>query len=506
MPISALAFLILTAAIALLWSHYYLLWADEFGPLEAGSISSIGRLIHVQLTTPVSVEPLGYNVLIHVLIDLFGTSAFVVRLPSIFGYLLMQACLFYFVRRIASERVATFALALPALMGAFSYGVQARPYALLLGLSALAMLCWQTAARRDSRRTLALVGLALSLAMAVNTHYYGVLLFFPLCAAESVRVLGRRRVDIPVLASLLAGMAGMLVVMPFARALAQFRTQYAAGVNGADYHFITHSYLWILLGQEDLSVRVQHLIGFGIALLLVSLIARFLGLRSWATLQLPPAEAMLLLTFAALPFVGYLLGNLVLHFVQPRYILPTVVGVASILAILMAPLLRNKTIGRILVASLFVAIAGAGALHIRSARRQAQATMASLRVAPATQRKLAMFPGQAIYVLNPGVFAVVGYYSPDPDIRSDIALVYSQYWEMQVQHIGYLSRVAANGQAAGIRNIVPYESVSNPGTEHLFLLYHNPWDWTDQALAASHAQITYLGQFYGGALVSVRFP
>ena len=188
MPISALAFLILTAAIALLWSHYYLLWADEFGPLEAGSISSIGRLIHVQLTTPVSVEPLGYNVLIHVLIDLFGTSAFVVRLPSIFGYLLMQACLFYFVRRIASERVATFALALPALMGAFSYGVQARPYALLLGLSALAMLCWQTAARRDSRRTLALVGLALSLAMAVNTHYYGVLLFFPLCAAESVRV------------------------------------------------------------------------------------------------------------------------------------------------------------------------------------------------------------------------------------------------------------------------------------------------------------------------------
>jgi hypothetical protein len=53
---------------------------------------------------------------------------------------------------------------------------------------------------------------------------------------------------------------------------------------------------------------------------------------------------------------------------------------------------------------------------------------------------------------------------------------------------------------------VPYELVSKPGTEHLLLLYHNPWDWTDQALSASHAQITYLGQVYGGDLVSIRFP
>jgi hypothetical protein len=31
MPIPALGFLILTAVLALLWSHYQLLWSDEFG-------------------------------------------------------------------------------------------------------------------------------------------------------------------------------------------------------------------------------------------------------------------------------------------------------------------------------------------------------------------------------------------------------------------------------------------------------------------------------------------
>jgi hypothetical protein len=147
MPISAIAFLILTAAIELLWSHYQLLWGDEFGfgLLGIDSSSSISRLIHIELTVPISFDPPGYNGLIYAVIHLFGPSALAMRLPSMCGYLLMQICLFYFVRRIATERAATFALAFPTLIGVVSYSVQARPYGLLLGLSALAMVSWQTA-------------------------------------------------------------------------------------------------------------------------------------------------------------------------------------------------------------------------------------------------------------------------------------------------------------------------------------------------------------------------
>jgi uncharacterized membrane protein len=151
MPLSAIAFLLLSATIMLIRSHYHLLWADEFGVFYTVSISSLARLIHLQLTRPVVFDPLVYSISAHASIGLFGESAFAIRLPSMCGYLLMQACLFYFVRRIASEDAATFALAFPALMGVSSYAVQARPYGLLLGLSALAMLSWQTATRRDSR-------------------------------------------------------------------------------------------------------------------------------------------------------------------------------------------------------------------------------------------------------------------------------------------------------------------------------------------------------------------
>jgi hypothetical protein len=509
MPLSAIAFLILSATIMLTWSHYHLLWADEFGVLDTVSISSVARYIHLQLTTPVVFDPLVYSISAHASIRFFGAGAFAIRLPSMCGYLLMQVCLYYFVRRIASERAATFALAFPTLMGVSSYAVQARPYGLLLGLSALAMLSWQTVTRSDSRRTLPLFVLSLSLILAVNTQYYGVLLFIPLCAAESIRSLEHRRVDAPVLLSIGAGMAGIFILLPFARALSPLRVHY---MNDVSYHFVTHSYLWMMLGNADLGVPVQyivpmqHILGFVAAVLLVVLIWGFSRKRPRLTILLPRAEAVFLVLLAALPVFGYLLAHFVTKFIEGRYILTALIGIAALLAVLIAPLLQNKTIGRIVLVSLFVAIAVTGVQHIRTEIELAQGTMASLVLTPETQHNLANYPGYPVYVMNPGVFQVAGYYSPSPDIRSRIALIYSQDEEMLHQHSDYISITSANMRGYGFQNVVPYESVSRHGTEQLFLLYHNSGDWTDQALEGSQAQITRLGQVFGGELVSARFP
>jgi hypothetical protein len=190
---------------------------------------------------------------------------------------------------------------------------------------------------------------------------------------------------------------------------------------------------------------------------------------------------------------------------EARFVLPAIIGIAALLAILIAPLLHKKTIGRIVLVLLFVAIAVTGVLHIRSEIEQAQATMASLVLTPETQRNLAMFPGHPIYVADGAVFLMLNYYSPSSDIRSRITLIYSQDEEMLYLHSDHLSITSENMRAYSVLNIVPYESVSRSGTDQLFLLYRN-WDWTDQALSASHAQITYLGQVYGGDLVSIRFP
>lgn len=505
LPISAIAFLVLSAVIALIRSHYHLLWIDEFNVLETVRISNLRWLIHVQLTTPISFDPLGYLLFIHALTVLFGATALVMRVPSMLGYLLMQVCLFYFVRRITTERAAIFALAFPALIGVVNYSVDARPYAPLLGLCALALLSWQTATRESSKRTVALVVLSASLILAVNTQYYGVLLFIPICIGELVRLIERRRVDVPVLASILAGLVGIFIVMPSAKALSPFRTL-DAGVSLADYHFITHSYLWLFVGYETLSVHAQHLVGAGVAVLLIALVACFFRFRSRIRLQLPSAETASLLGFAALPIFGFILGVLVFHLVQERYILPAVLGLTAILAILMAPLLQARIIGRIILPAMFLAIAGCGIFRIHATRKARQATFASLALNAGIEHRLQQYPAQPIYVTNPTVFALVGYYSPSDDLRSRITLIHSRSEEMLFQHESYISGVAADLQAAGNANVVTYESVSKPGTEHLFLLYHNSWEWTDQALQASGANVKILGQYCGGDLALVDFP
>lgn len=56
MPLPAIAFLILTVVISLLWSHCELLWGDEFGILTTDSVSSVRTLIHVQRATPISLD------------------------------------------------------------------------------------------------------------------------------------------------------------------------------------------------------------------------------------------------------------------------------------------------------------------------------------------------------------------------------------------------------------------------------------------------------------------
>lgn len=127
--LTAIAFLILTAVVSLLWSHYKLVWWDEFLVLWTDNTSSIGQIVHIQRTYPISLDPLTYHAMAHAAIRVFGVGAFAIRLPSLLGFLLMQICLFLFVRRVAGERAAVFALALPALTTTFITRWKAGPMA-----------------------------------------------------------------------------------------------------------------------------------------------------------------------------------------------------------------------------------------------------------------------------------------------------------------------------------------------------------------------------------------
>jgi hypothetical protein len=274
-----------------------------------------------------------------------------------------------------------------------------------------------------------------------------------------------------------------------------------------DYGFITHSYLWLMVGYANLSVGRQHAIGLSFVLFLIALMIGAVWFRKRIKMRLPVAEAVFLLMLSALPVLAYLLAMFVTHFVESRYVLPAMIGISAVTGILLAPLLQNRAIGSIVLALLFAATAVTGALHIRSDRESSQLLLASLAIHPDVQRSMDKYPGQPIYVINHFIFEFVNYYSPSQDMRSRIALAYREPKDYQASGVAAdVNEQIANMQADGVPRVDAYESIAKPGTEHLFLLYHDPWDWTDQRLAASHAHLKQLGHFFGGDLVSICFP
>jgi uncharacterized membrane protein len=179
----------LTAVMAALWSVNKALEQDEIFSLQTDRVSSLHEVLEIQQHYPISLEAPPYHVLAHAAIRVLGPTAFALRLPSFLGYLLMQVCLYFFVKNMAGERAALVAVALSGMMATLFYAAQGRPYGVLLGSYALSAWCWQVAAQRGERgesRGWPLAGLVFALALTLNVHFYGVLLLVPLCGAELV--------------------------------------------------------------------------------------------------------------------------------------------------------------------------------------------------------------------------------------------------------------------------------------------------------------------------------
>lgn len=137
-----------------------------------------------------------------------------IRLPSMLGYWAMVTCVLSFVARRVSPLSA--AVATAVLSCQFSYAIQGRAYGVVLGLSGIAFLLWQSATE-SARPVWQSIALGLCLATATFAHFYGFLLILPLALAELVRYRGGSRVSVPILGSLLVGLLPMAALLPFAR-------------------------------------------------------------------------------------------------------------------------------------------------------------------------------------------------------------------------------------------------------------------------------------------------
>jgi 4-amino-4-deoxy-L-arabinose transferase-like glycosyltransferase len=517
LPFSAIAFLLLTTLVSLLWSHNRLLFRDEFYEMWTDRVSSIGQIIHIQRTTPVALDPLAYHLLAHACIRLFGANTFAIRLPALLGVLLMQVCLFIFIRRLATERAAVFAMGLPALTCVMGYSAEGRPYGLMLGLFGLAMVCWQVAGRRETGRTMALITLAASLAVALNTQYFGVLLLAPLCVAELFRTFQRRRLDLPMIASFAAGSAGIVFVLPFMKAAREFRGSYGADLLTPKA--IVWPYIWTLAHHPSSKLDRASFAVVGVVVCL-SLWVYGRGLHGKTILSYEP-EQVFLVALAALPLFGYGLALFTSPSLEPRFVLGLVIGIAALSALGLFSLCQSDRCGKLILAALFVTIASLGGAHIWAEHEEATEMMQAMNLQPELKAALMTSPSQTLYIQDIECFASLAFFEPDPEVRSRIALVYSKNQEIKWNQESIYALTALHLHDFAYITVAPYESFASQPSEHIVVDFAQPsarrgaerhWNWIGLALTADHANVRFVGTAFRGNIgmtgdvLSVNFP
>jgi hypothetical protein len=498
--VAAVLLFVATAAIFLMFSSQKLLWNDEIFVLWTDSVPSVAQLVQIQLAYPISLDPIVYHAAAHAMIGVFGASALAIRLPSMLGFLVMEICLFFYMRRVAGVRAGFFALTFLIISPSLAYAVEGRPYGMMLGMFGVAMVSWQAAVRGDPRRSLALISLALAVALAINTHYYGVLLLVPLCVAESWRSLQRRSIDGQVIASIGIGAAGCLVEIPFFKAAKEFRAHIYD--PGLEPQRVVRAYFSILPGS---SLQVHHVhsmaVLYGLMALCLSVVL-VRGLRR----RLLDAEVVFLFAVAALPTVGYLLAVIVTHTFEPRYVIATVIGLAGLIG-LGAQSIITRIRGEVAVLAVVgVIFVVSGGHLVYSQMKYTKQVIAQMRVPPEVGREVAASASGKLYFQDILAYSVATVYERDASLRSRLVLVFSRDQELRWKNVDTLSLTAEHLlKFRKDLGIVSYESlVAQPG-DAVFMVDRGRHEWLEQAFAASHAQVNVLRESLGKRAEVVRF-
>ena len=484
----ASAVILLTTLGSLILSHVRMMWADEFLSYWGDKLPTAGDVIRVQMQYPISLDPPLYHLLSHWSMQVFGANAIGMRVPALLGVVLSQVALFFLVRRLAGGRAGVLAAALPVVFGPFWYSAEGRPYGWLLGMYAVAMLCWvlATTARRDGaeRRTLPLVGLALAIAGAITCHYFGVLILLPLAAGEIVRMLDRKRIDWPVVAAILIGAASLALILPFQHALVAFRLHYY------NRHVTGEA---ITLGFTN-AISQSHLLTH--ALLLAITVAGVLRFRKRGAAESRGLWAMLLV-LALMPVWCFLFERFVTHSMEGRYAIPASLAFVVVLALVLQPLVQNSSRTFVLTLGLVVLVGLASiGVKVRRERLFRRDFMSDVALPPDANLAGSHF----IYVNSFGNFLQDQYYAP-AEINARLAYVYDAEEEIK-----YKGRDTHSISADNVRhyapelNLIPYSAFLRDSSPAFVDYGVEDWEWLSQDLAARNIAVRPLGTLMLGRL------
>jgi hypothetical protein len=376
------------------------LWFDELFSWHIARLTDFREIIRVLSQGIDPNPPLSY-MLIHVFHGFFGTGELATRLPFIAAFWFALLFLFMAVRRRSGALFACMAVLVLSLTKAFAYAAEARPYAMLLACCSASFFFWQSATGR-SRRPLAFAGLFASLALAVSSHLYGVLLFVPLVAGEAVRVLKLRKVDWPIWLAICAASVALIPSLPLIMNFNVYSHSFWSRPTAANLAFAIEVFYCNPLLACLLAAGCMAGVTWGV---------RAKGRQYDPSGVLPSHELVALVVLALLPLLGFVVALLATNAYYYRYFLPSALGVAAGVGHLYERLFRGKAgwSGVVLVVLALLFLAG-------QTWRMAQAVVANpvqnevFRVAG----KLAVEGEAPIVVNHRHAFLEYYHYAPPP--------------------------------------------------------------------------------------------
>jgi hypothetical protein len=399
-----IGFTILYLALTCVTASKRMLWNDELFTLYTSRLPTFSD-IWSALSTGADQIPPFFHLLTRASFSVLGIFELSVRLPEVVGFWIMSLCLFYFVSKRSSALYGFAAMLFPLATAAYDYAYEARPYGVVLGFSALALLCWQSAAERR-RRNLSLVALALSVAGALSSHYFAVLIFFPIAFGELVRSFSRRRVDIPIWVALGTGMSVLLIFLP----LIERSKSYSAHFWSPPKWILLPGFYYFLLAPAVLSLVAAFLTAAVPWPAAVEDSNRRIDNSSAVT---PIHELAAVFGFIAIPLIGVIFAQVFTGAFVYRYALPAVIG----FSILFAFAVNRMANGRSIIGAAFVISLGIGFIFVGLRNFQ------SLNTISLNQTKTYEFlraEGDSKLPIVAGdlhTFMLLAYYAP-PDISS----------------------------------------------------------------------------------------
>jgi hypothetical protein len=341
-----------------------LLWGDELITLAIARQGSLVKIWHA-LALGADPNPPLMHWLVMISTNVFGQSAFAVRLPAILCVLLAIVSLWIILRRWLSVGYAAVGvLAFMATRG-FDYTYDARSYAPLLGFGMASLAFWLTSTDREGRpRLLALAGMAAALALGLSSNYYGVLAFFPIAAGEAVRTVRARRIEAGAWVAMAVAALPLLAYLPLIHHnIAEF-TPHAW--NRPRAGMILESYLELVEGI------FWPVLGFALYFAWKKVMADPFPAASRRKQPVQPHEAAALVILILYPVLGLCIAAGGAGMVSPRCVVPVCCGFGIAAALLGRRVFGGKARAGVILLSiaLFWVVARESACAILLARQR----------------------------------------------------------------------------------------------------------------------------------------